>query len=435
VSGGVDVASFESDPRFVSLCQTLGKSPSPKGPPGKKSPPKKQDDLSVVLGVTGDDEAAKLISTITVPQMIKVLSSLTSKKRRSLPLLRSLAFNISKESESLDVKQCADVLFALACLNFPDELLLEKVTSDLIRCIPECQKSSVIGSICTSLGILRYKDYDLLQTLSEWAIKNVDICRGHDLTSVLMTFASVNFTPSSQEDFVARVLPALEKQETTSSSSWLDIVWSLVILKWATPRHMESVLNDKFIERLRSLHPEGLPYQCKKKLLNVNGMARWTKGYRGCLLEGEAMGEVSLLRSKEKQLFVNSVFDALSNLLPSQSYLMTNIDSGMGFLIDGECLIDKKMTPLMVVDKKTGQPLNNKPTKGIRIAVMVWDYHSMTRGRVDLSGGCKLCEELTAMSGYKVLSVPFSEFNPKDKLSSRVKFLETHLKLLVQTPS
>lgn len=29
-------------------------------------------DLSTVLGITGDDEAAKLISSISLPQMVKV---------------------------------------------------------------------------------------------------------------------------------------------------------------------------------------------------------------------------------------------------------------------------------------------------------------------------------------------------------------------------
>lgn len=30
-------------------------------------------DLSTVLGITGDDEAAKLISSISLPQMVKVI--------------------------------------------------------------------------------------------------------------------------------------------------------------------------------------------------------------------------------------------------------------------------------------------------------------------------------------------------------------------------
>lgn len=72
--------------------------------------------------------------------------------------MRSLAFNIGRCSEKLDIKQCADILYALAVLNFPDEVLLEKVGADLRSTLSNNDRSSVIGSILTSIGILRYRD-------------------------------------------------------------------------------------------------------------------------------------------------------------------------------------------------------------------------------------------------------------------------------------
>lgn len=72
--------------------------------------------------------------------------------------MRSLAFNIGRCSEKMDIKQCADVLFALAILNFPDEVLLEKVSADVRSILSSTDRPSVIGSIITSIGILRYRD-------------------------------------------------------------------------------------------------------------------------------------------------------------------------------------------------------------------------------------------------------------------------------------
>lgn len=72
--------------------------------------------------------------------------------------MRSLAFNIGRCSERMNIKQCADVLYALAVLNFPDEVLLEKVNTDLRTILITNEKPSVIGSILTSIGILRYRD-------------------------------------------------------------------------------------------------------------------------------------------------------------------------------------------------------------------------------------------------------------------------------------
>lgn len=56
---------FEVDTRFLKLCRMLGKE-------DKKDKDYLFSDLSTVLGITGDDEAAKLISTISLPQMVKV---------------------------------------------------------------------------------------------------------------------------------------------------------------------------------------------------------------------------------------------------------------------------------------------------------------------------------------------------------------------------
>lgn len=87
-----------------------------------------------------------------------MLSALSAKKKRSTTLLRSLAFNIGRCTDKMNIKQCADVLYALAVLNFPDEVLLEKVGADLQIDLHTNERPSVIGSILTSIGILRYRD-------------------------------------------------------------------------------------------------------------------------------------------------------------------------------------------------------------------------------------------------------------------------------------
>lgn len=94
---------------------------------------------------------------------MKVLSTLGAKKKRSTTLLRSLAFNIGRCSDKMDIKQSADVLYALATLNFPDEVLLEKVSADVRSIMSTTDRPSVIGSIVTSIGILRYRDPGNLQ--------------------------------------------------------------------------------------------------------------------------------------------------------------------------------------------------------------------------------------------------------------------------------
>lgn len=165
----VKLAEFENDTRFLRICRMLGRTISKNGSQPaavsnnvnnqKRISGFRTDDLNTVLGVAGDDEAAKLIASISLPQMVKVMSTLAQRKRRSTPLLRSLAFNISSTTEQLDLKQCADVLYAMAMLNFQDSVLAAKICADIQIALPKnVEKSAVVGSILTSLGILKYRD-------------------------------------------------------------------------------------------------------------------------------------------------------------------------------------------------------------------------------------------------------------------------------------
>lgn len=78
VNGQANMSTFETDPRFVSLCQLLGRSSNGTPVTSLCDPSKhnifheKQGDLSVVLDVKEEDDAAKLASSLTLPQMIKV---------------------------------------------------------------------------------------------------------------------------------------------------------------------------------------------------------------------------------------------------------------------------------------------------------------------------------------------------------------------------
>lgn len=160
------LSEFENDPRFIKLCRQLGRpvAKSNNSSAGNVANNSKisgfrTDDLNTVMGIAGDDEAAKLISTISVSQMIRVMSSLAVKKRRSTPLLRSLAYNISSNSERLDLKQCADLLYAMAVLSFPDSVLIARIGMDIQNGLAEnTDKPAAVGSIVTSLGLLKFRN-------------------------------------------------------------------------------------------------------------------------------------------------------------------------------------------------------------------------------------------------------------------------------------
>lgn len=155
----INLSDFENDQRFIKICSALGRPITKNQRQNPKNKPDFRSELNTVLGVAGDDEAARLIANISLSQMVKVFSTLAQRKRRSTPILRSLAFNIINSKEKLNLKQSGDILFASAALNFHDGDMFARISKDIKEAYAtDVEKSSAVGSILTSLGLLKYRD-------------------------------------------------------------------------------------------------------------------------------------------------------------------------------------------------------------------------------------------------------------------------------------
>lgn len=431
-ANSVKLTEFENDSRFLKVCRMLGRTvkngPSNDNGNGhKKISGFRTDDLNTVLGVAGDDEAAKLISSISLPQMVKVMSTLASRKRRSTPLLRSLAFNISSSSDPLDLKQCADIFYAMATLNFQDSVLAAKVCADIQAGLPKnSDKSAVVGSILTSLGILKYRDLDILESLTQWTLKHSDICRPQDLSALFLTSAILNFKTANIEDVRKKLVKTIVQQDFTKNIDWLNHIWALTMLGLCDNQQLETVLSATFVEKLQA-DKSGLSATSKMKLLNLNSHAQlMNDDYKGPVLAVDSIVyDVPMAHPKSKQVLVNGLLDALKSLLPATNHVNSLVDSKMGFLIDAMCVFDAKRNPL---------PLDIEHTNAIKVALMVVDYHDICHGtHKSASGITSLSFDLLEKSGYKVIPVPYNEFSTSDKLLKRVQYLESKFKALIST--
>ncbi|KAH8242794.1 hypothetical protein KR032_002170 [Drosophila birchii] len=436
----VKISEFENDTRFLRICRMLGRTvPKNNGAAtnGKASGDSSQavkrisgfrtDDLNTVLGVAGDDEAAKLIASISLPQMVKVMSTLAQRKRRSTPLLRSLAFNISSAAESLDLKQSADVLYAMATLNFQDSVLGAKVCADVQAALPKnAERSAVVGSILTSLGILRYRDLDILESLTQWLLKNSEICRPQDLSAYFLTSALLNFKSAQLEDVSSKLVKSIVREDFTKQSEWLNFVWSLTMLGLVEPSHLSSVLSAEFLELLQK-DKAGVTATSKMRLLNLNSYAQLLAvDYKGPLLAADSPAfQVPMAHPKAKQVLVTGMLDTLKSLLPASNHVQSLVDSKMGFLIDALCQFDANRNPL---------PLDKENPKAIRVALMVIDFHDICHGtHRSASGVTNLTFDLLEKSGYHVIPVPYNEFSNSDKLLKRVQYLEAKFKAIASS--
>lgn len=297
-------------------------------------------DIDTILTIKGIDEASKLVASITLEQMVKVMKNLALKKRRSTPLLRSLSFNISGKDERLTLKQCSDILYAMASLNFSESALISKICDDIqvnVKENPEIKKSTIIGSMLTSLSLLKYRDTSVLDCLSEWIVINQAICRTQDVQSLCLTLAALNYMPVDLEETIkTKIAPSLSIMDFKNIHEYLSYVWSLLAMKINVEEAYDHVLQDSFIESLKRYYSNDLPASAKLKLLNINaGVKLFFPSYKGAMLSREKHKEiydVPLMHNSEKQVFVKAMLDALASLIP-ESNLRQTFDSNMGFSI------------------------------------------------------------------------------------------------------
>lgn len=244
-SNQANVKEFENDHRFLKICRKLS---SNKATIQKdvqnviQNNQQKSTELEMVLSIAGDDEASKIVETLSLPQKVKVFSSLARKKSRSIQVLKTLSSTISEDKGKLNLKECSDLLFAMTTLNFIDEMLLCRISMDINHGLAKnLDKTAVVGSIVTSLGFLKYKETNLLDNLTEWVINKQELCRPKDLASLLMTLALVNYRPKSIDDITSKLLPKISRDDL-SANEYLDYVWALSVLELHQPNHLESIL-------------------------------------------------------------------------------------------------------------------------------------------------------------------------------------------------
>lgn len=396
-SGKSQTLDIESDERFIYLRKIV------KGGSEMKTQETSLNDLSKY-------------SQLSTPAMIAVIASLREQGQRNTPLLKMLSYNIVKYNTTLDLKQCATLLYSMAVLNFPDKVLLEKITSDLLECIPESCNAAINKSIITSLGFLRYKNVDVLDAFCDTFFKKSMNYKFLDYSSILQTFAALQFKSQKANLFIEKFAEHANPFQT-SWIEWLDIVWSLAVLDAAQTSHVKFVLQPAFLEKL---HNSQLNISKILKILNINAVAQFVlKDYEGPLLEKDSeFHNVSIVRSKEKQMYINALLETLTEVLPSSSYFKINFDTNMGFSLDAEYRINDQHRLMKVED------WNEQSNIVQRIAIMVNDYHDYCIGQNDLIGSAYLYTQLLKARGYDVITISYQNFSTQDNIKKRANYLK-----------
>lgn len=366
-----------------------------------------------------EDKAVEIAEKMSAEEASKLIGVMAEKGRRPTPLLRAMAFYIAKHQQQLPLKQIVNLLHSLSALKFPDEVLMERLSTDLLPQIAVIKNPATVSVILTAFGKLRWRHIDLLEAAADWMQKNVETCRLQEIVALILSLAKLNFLPRNADSLFKLLVPKLTQDAIPSDATWLDVVWSLVVLRQATANHVSSVLKPELYKKLL-----GLPtFGHKLKILNINAYAEQElEGYKGPFLPKEPLlDNIVIPRNTEEQALCASVVNTLSNFIPAGKFLLPGRMTSSGIYIDAEFKIGKDGKPLALIEDTVSE---NYSEASKRIALIVTHYKDVCRHSQEVSGIIMLSVRLLTAAGYTVLQVRHTDYDIHAATLKRVQYLQ-----------
>lgn len=372
------------------------------------------------------DRALQLVISLPHSDVRLLVRTLARLKLRPTPLLQAAAFYLSKGPKDASPKEIVSLFHAFHSLSFPEPSVLLQLSGAFVEQLSDNTKASLVAACFTGVGQLSWRHCELLESCSSWMVTHRASCRPNDFTSCLLALARLQYMPECSDQLFPMLLEELSQDHfTTMPAVWLDIVWSLAALGKVQQTHLDSVLQPHFYTPL--LEDSSLAVPSRQKLLNIIAVNDLEFPDGPCfpkeMVETIVQHNHKVLEAGALQ---RSVREALTQLAPLGRYLSQNPSLPYGLTADGELVVDKNAQPVL---------LDSKPEPDHhRIALVVLDYKDLTLHSPVPTGINALRMRLLKHLGYKVLQVPYTEYDDKKPALQRVRYLHEKLLQCVARP-
>ncbi|XP_027526724.1 FAST kinase domain-containing protein 4-like, partial [Neopelma chrysocephalum] len=237
-----------------------------------------------------EDKALELAEQLDVDEIRRMAVALALQQRRCVPLLRALSYHLLQKPPELGLPVLTDLLFAYSKLNFQQPQVLHRLSLELQPHLGALTPAQV-SRCARSFAALRWLSRPLAEGIAQYSLDNTQDMSVTHLCAILVSFARLNFQPSSGEEFFTMLHEQLQGQVQQLDPHVLtDVVWSLCVLQQARPPYLRQVLAPDFHTRLQG-DTSPRAQSSWQKLVHINATARLeTPGYRGPFLPPEALG-------------------------------------------------------------------------------------------------------------------------------------------------
>ena len=190
---------------------------------------------------------------ITIADVQATLCLLGAKKIRNSPLIKAMVNRLQQTPLYFSSKQLKDLFYACSSLSVNDQTVLKNLSKNLLQVMSSTAEAKSLYPILISCSRLGWKHYDVITALTNEVIKlfSQNLLEKNKLVSVIVSLGHLNWDGDIES--LDTMMGALEKLQKDLPLKWLDVVWSLAVLKRATMDMVHGVLTDDFCQSLEML--------------------------------------------------------------------------------------------------------------------------------------------------------------------------------------
>ncbi|XP_004620620.1 FAST kinase domain-containing protein 4 [Sorex araneus] len=371
--------------------------------------------LSESLMTRLEDKCLELVEQFGPEELRKVLVTLATQNRRSVPLLRAISYHLVQKPFTLSKNILLDLAYAYGKLSFHQTQVFQRLAADLLPCVPSLTTSEVAR--CTkSFAFLKWLNLPLFEAFTQHLLSRAQDVSVPHLCNVLLAFARLNFHPEQGDKFFSLVHEKLGPElAELDAALQVDVVWALCVLQQVRATELQQVLRPE-------LHGQFLGARSPKdqsifqKLLHINATARLElPEYTGPLLPASALPPQPSAPDPKMTPLQKELQETLRGLLGGPERGSFTVPTQYGWVLDAEALLDTEghFLPLRdFVAPHLTQPAGSQPlpSGAKRLAFLRWEFPNFNSRSKDLLGRFVLARRHVLAAGFLVVDVPFYEW-------------------------
>ncbi|XP_072505548.1 FAST kinase domain-containing protein 4 isoform X2 [Notamacropus eugenii] len=359
-----------------------------------------------------EDKFLELAEQFGPEDLRKVMLTLASQNRRSVPLLRAISYHLAQKPFTLTRGMLIDFAYAYGKLNFHQTQIFQKLAAELLPQVSSMTPSE-ITQCSKSFAFLKWLNLPLFEAFAQHVLNKADSFTPLQLGNVIVAFARLNFHPEQEEQFFSLVHKKLEPELAKwNPTLCVDVVWSLCILQQAQKAQLREVLRQDFSSQFL----DGKTFQNQntcQKLIHINATAQLEHPeYTGPFLPALAAQPTT---SRKMTPMQKDVQDILKGWLGSADKARFGETTQYGWELDAELVLDVDNQPLPMKDfvaPHVAQPTGTQPLPpgAKRLVFLRWEFPNFISRSKDLLGRFVMARRHLQAAGLLVVDVPYYEW-------------------------